>query len=727
MDTHPTALIGPAKVAAPGGVLIAVPFYKNERLVAPLIDSLIRAAADIAAIGGEVLFYVDSPDYPALLAELDAVLPRAQAAFACRLIVNPENLGFVRTMNRAVADAVARRCDLLLLNSDTQVEPGALTEMARILRLDHMNGFVNPRSNNATIATLPLRHVPAGPEAALAAYRRFAAMLPDYSYVPTAVGFCMLIAWRVLAEFGGFDEIYGKGYNEENDLVMRAGRCGFRAVLANRAFVWHEGEQSFATAEVDRPVWERVNRAILDKRYPEYGPHTAAYYQSPAAIGERLLAMLFADADGKFDLAFDFSSFRPAHNGTFQAGRQLLEVAHAVWGKRFRLHVLCSEEVYAFHDYTALNIPRAEPHGGQTFAVIFRVGQPYDWNVWQRLAMTGAVIGVYMLDTISVDCPQLASNLLQSMWQFTLDHADLIATQSRQTQAHFALRFGMPPQTRQVVSLHSLDVSDYTLPGTGAARTPEDGAGQILVLGNHFHHKYLAPTVNALAGAFADRTVVALGAPVAGQHADQIPIPPLNKAPNIVAAPVGKLSDDDIGAYYKAAEIVVFPSHAEGFGFPALNALAAKRPLFVRRLPVFGEIWQALDCTPNMHFYDTTDELIAALRSPVRWIDEAERPVGNGGLRSAREISAALDGAMALANYQGIVARVRAVQLASALVDTSAPVSMDTEAARAARFAAERVEFVLRRVLAMRVVYQASRLAFRGLRPVMRLVLWMAA
>lgn len=37
-------------------VLIAVPFYKNEHLVPRVVDSLVRCAEDIAAIGGEVLF-----------------------------------------------------------------------------------------------------------------------------------------------------------------------------------------------------------------------------------------------------------------------------------------------------------------------------------------------------------------------------------------------------------------------------------------------------------------------------------------------------------------------------------------------------------------------------------------------------------------------------------------------------------------------------------------------
>jgi GT2 family glycosyltransferase len=724
MDTSRAAYARQDEMELSGGVLIAVSFYKNEQLVRPLLDSLIASAADIAAIGGEVLMYVDSPDYAPLIAALEAVLPDARAAFPCRLVVNSVNLGFVRTMNLAVADAVARRCDLLLLNSDTQVEPGALAEMVRVMRLDHMTGFVNPRSDNATLATLPLRYVPADRSGARAAFGALAAMLPEMSYVPTAVGFCMLIAWRVLAEFGGFDEVYGKGYNEENDLVMRAGRCGFRAVLANHAFVWHEGEQSFSTSAVDRSVWERTNRAILDERYPEYGGYTATHYHMPETLAEHLLAALLPDVDGKLDMAFDFSSFRAAHNGTFQAGRQLLAVAGAVWGDRYRLHVLCGEEVYAFHDYAALGVERVDPHSGRRFAAIFRVGQPYDWNVLQRLSNSGAAIGIYMLDTISVDCPQLFSGFLQAMWQFTLDHVDLVATQSRQTQAQFGLRFTMRPGTAELVSLHSVDLADYLLPGTGdPVPSTADHAPRLLVLGNHFHHKYLMPTANALARAYPERIIVALGAPLAdeGDAADATAVPALDDVANLIGVPVGKLSDADIGAQYAACDVVVFPSHAEGFGFPALNAMAARRPLFVRRLPVFEELWHALGQTPNMYFYDTTSELIELLGTVPAWIETPKLAPGNGALRSAHEIHDAMEACVQRVSYESLVGRLRAVQLSSALAQEAAPPPpSDTDAARAARFIAVGVEKRMRRLLASRLVYGATRLVFRGSRLVRR-------
>jgi GT2 family glycosyltransferase len=700
-------------------VLIAIPFYKNEHLVQPVIGSLISCGSELQAIGAEAVFYVDSPDHAPLAASLDRILPDAEAVLPCRIERNAENLGFVRTMNKAVAEAISRGMDLLLLNSDTVIEPGALREMTSVLAIDHMIGFVNPRSNNATITTLPVR-VPDHADRAtlLDAASALAARLPRISYIPTAVGFCLLVRWNILAEFGGFDEIYGQGYNEENDLVMRASRCGYRAVMANRAFVWHEGEESFATADVDRSVWEPNNRAILDQRYPEYGGYTAAYYHTPETTAEALLAALTPDQDGRLDLAFDFSSFRAAHNGTFQAGLQLLQAA-SIWADRYRVHVVCTKDVYDFHCYAALGVPRCDPHEGRRFAAIFRVGQPYDWNVIQRLSVTAPVIGIYMLDTISIDCPQLTSARLYNIWQFALDHADLIATQSRQTQAQFAARFNIPAHAVQVVALHSLDLQDYALPGADPGRRADPGGG-VLVIGNHFHHKYLSHTANALAAAFPLREIVAMGLGRAnGRSADPMAPAPLADLPNLTPLPVGDLSDAEIGACYAACSVVVFPSHAEGFGFPVLNALAARRPVFLRRLPVFQELWESLGRTANIHFYDATRDLVQALANPPVWMDAPPDPApgADGAERCARDIRAGLDRAIAGADYARVVRRIRAMQLASDLSDTGRPpIVHGTQAAEVAQFLAVRVERVARRALALGPLYQASRLMFRTAR-----------
>ena len=720
-------------------VLIAIPFYKNEDLVRSVIGSLMSCAADVAAIGGEVVLFNDSPDYPPLRDALAAILPEAQAAFPCRLIDNPVNLGFVKTMNRAVADAVARKADLLLLNSDTIVYPGALTEMARVARLDPMIAFVNPRSDNATLATLPAAHRRGASQDRfdLSGYAALAARLPDFSYVPTAVGFCMLIRWQILAEFGGFDEVFGAGYNEENDLVMRAGRCGYRAVLANKAFVRHEGETSFSTADVAKATLERVNRAILDERYPEYSGNTSAYFVSPEFTGEWLLSTLIPDGAGKLDLAFDFSSFPPEHSGTYKAGRQLLEPAARDWSDRFNIHVLCTEEAYDFHKYAELGVPRRDPDGPERFAVIFRVGQPFAWRSVERLVRKGAVIGIYMLDTISLDCTQLTSPDLQDIWQFALSRCDLLVTPSRLSMTQVTNRFRIPESVIRAESLHSLDLADYALPGAAASRRKAGGLpGNMLVIGNHFPHKYLVPTANALADAFPDRKIMALGQtkPTIAAPFNPYGLPSLSSAVNLVGAKVGHFTDAEFSAFYLSADVIVFPSHYEGFGLPLLNALAARRPIFVRRLPVFEELWERVDRNPNVYFYETTADLIAQLQVVPAWQEAAmSSRSDDGAARSAQEIGAAIDTALARAQYSHIVERVRAVRFANTLSGnlgrpeiTPAPNYSTTEGDKAAYYLAVRVEWLARRLFRQPAAFALSRLVFRlAVRPLLRIRRWL--
>jgi GT2 family glycosyltransferase/glycosyltransferase involved in cell wall biosynthesis len=704
-------------------ILIAIPFYKNEALVASVVGSLIACAADLAAIGAEAIFFNDSPDHAPLAAALDAILPCARAAFPCRIVANPENLGFVKTMNLAIGQAVERGSDILLLNSDTIVTPGALTEMARVAALDPMIAFVNPRSNNATLTTLPVPTalLEQAPERGPAAYAALAARLPVFSYSPTAVGFCLLIRWSILAEFGGFDEIYGHGYNEENDLVMRAGRCGYRVVLANRAFVWHESETSFSSAGVTKSAWEPINRAILDKRYPEYGSFTSAHFNAPETHAEVLLGTLTPDRTGRLDLAFDFSTFAPIHNGTYQAGRQLLAAAMDAWGDRFDIHVLCSEPVYDFHGYAAIGAPRREPHGPERFAVIFRVGQPYDWNTLQRLVMKAAVIGIYMLDTISIDCTQLTSPTLFNLWQFALSHSDLVVALSRQTGEQLNHRFQIPDAVIQMSSLLSLDLADYAL--GGAVPRPAGVPGTLLVLGNHFPHKYTAPTANALAAAFPDRAVVALGQTKPGRSAATDPLAPhgLGPAGNLTGLAVGTLSDAELAGHYAEAEAIVFPSHYEGFGIPVLNALAARRPLYVRRLPVFGELWESLARNPNIHFYETTEDLIRQLRDIEPWDERAPSPApGNGVDRSAREIREGLEAALAQVDYRRIVDRVRAVQFPDQVTRRTDERPVPGEPV--ALFLAVRVERMALWLFDQRMLFAAVRLVARTIRGFVRLL-----
>lgn len=164
---------------------------------------------------------------------------------------NRTNLGFVKTCNKAVFELDKTQNDVLLLNSDAYITENALEEMMEVMYLHDRHAVVNPRSNNATLATIPFEKS-INLEESYRLWKQKKDMLPRFQAVPTAIGFCMLIRRDVINNFGLFDEIYSSGYNEENDFVCRINKIGYSAILANRSFVFHDEGLSFGDRKNSR-------------------------------------------------------------------------------------------------------------------------------------------------------------------------------------------------------------------------------------------------------------------------------------------------------------------------------------------------------------------------------------------------------------------------------------------------------------------------------------------
>lgn len=216
-----------------------------------------------------VLIDDKSPD-PRIGALFDAL--QAERDPALLLLRNPENLGFVGTVNRGMALDGER--DVLLLNSDTIVTAGWLEKIRRCADSDAQIGTVTPFSNNAEICSFPVfcqdNPLAGLPEIELINRAMEMAALPSYPDIPTAVGFCMFIRRGLLRRIGLFDaETFGLGYGEENDFCMRAVKAGFRNVLCDDTFVAHTGSRSFDSKKL--ALMEANTRRLVAKHpsYPE--------------------------------------------------------------------------------------------------------------------------------------------------------------------------------------------------------------------------------------------------------------------------------------------------------------------------------------------------------------------------------------------------------------------------------------------------------------------------
>lgn len=184
---------------------------------------------------------------------------------------NKKNLGFVGTCNRAVLEIDKSKNNVLLLNSDTKVTHGFLDEMIEVLDCSDNNGAVSPRSNNASIATIPLESAiqkGVGGRRSYDMYRKIKDLLPRYYVAPVAHGFCLLIRRDLIDKFGLFDKEFGKGYGEEVDFCLRIKKKGYLSLLANHAYVYHLEGKSFSLKTKAKLLDE--HNKILWERYPDY-------------------------------------------------------------------------------------------------------------------------------------------------------------------------------------------------------------------------------------------------------------------------------------------------------------------------------------------------------------------------------------------------------------------------------------------------------------------------
>jgi GT2 family glycosyltransferase/glycosyltransferase involved in cell wall biosynthesis len=184
------------------------------------------------------------------------------------LLVNEENLGFVKTVNRGMK--LNENSDVILLNSDTEVYDFWIDRLLEHAK-DSNVATITPLSNNATICSYPCYlqnnhfYFYDFNEINNSAYR----VNKNQSIeVPTGIGFCFYIRRETLNDIGYFDEqAFAKGYGEENDFCMRASDAGWSNIAALDVYVRHHGEVSFGDGASEKQA--RGLKAVIDK-HPRY-------------------------------------------------------------------------------------------------------------------------------------------------------------------------------------------------------------------------------------------------------------------------------------------------------------------------------------------------------------------------------------------------------------------------------------------------------------------------
>lgn len=274
----------------PTGIDVIIPVYRGIKETLACINSVLNAQVDVKY---RLIVIDDCTPEPALA----HALRRHAAKHRYQLLHNPENLGFVRTVNRGMN--LSQDNDVVLLNADTLVSDGWLDRMFDAAYRDERVGSVSALSNNATICSLPFiggkDELPYGlslSEINDLCRQNNRGVSVD---LPTAHGFCMYIRRACLQEAGLFDaELFGKGYGEENEFSLRSARRGWRHVAACDVFVYHKGSVSFRE---NADIFIQKNLQIIASQYPDYEAQVYSFLRDDpmAPMRNRLQIALWSD------------------------------------------------------------------------------------------------------------------------------------------------------------------------------------------------------------------------------------------------------------------------------------------------------------------------------------------------------------------------------------------------------------------------------------------------
>jgi glycosyltransferase involved in cell wall biosynthesis len=494
--------------------------------------------------------------------------------------------------------------------------------MLRILYLDEKHGVIFPRSNNASIASVPLLPLDVDgvdEDRALRIWQSLKENVPRYAITPVAVGFCFLVRRQLIKNYGFFDTIYSPGYSEENDFCLRVNKFGYSSVMANKALVFHEGSRSFEDAK--RIKLQRRNEKLMFERYTYYRHAVAHYLQFAVDPFDWFADRLFSGDRPR--VLIDLYHMSLIYNGSTRNALTFLDLLKADSAAiDIEFVIVSSAEAIDFFDLDSYGF-RVVANGNleETFDLGFSlspVSSPIQLNVLNRHCVRW-VVSHFDVIALRINSLLEVSYTRKQVVLDALVWADRVIPISDSALDDLESYFGAPAASVRAhstvihegvaetsfVSKAELESSDVLNPEQRAAI---EKGGYVLIVGNIFTHKQLPEAITALQG---------LGVPVLafGALADK------SVLGDAMLIEGGLLSDSDIDQLYRKAGCVVFPSNYEGFGLPIVETGQRGRPLVLFESKVAREVVNYFELDDLTTFFTRFDELrdvvLAALSSPA--------------------------------------------------------------------------------------------------------------
>ncbi len=592
---------------------VVVPVYADASVTKTCLESVLSLSGEALA---RVLVVDDCSPDPAVAAALEEVRSADPRVVVLR---NERNLGFVASANRGLA---LRQRDVVLLNSDTRVTEGWLDELLEAAYAHDRVAAAVPLSNNGTLCSVPRFCEGADPAALEAAPLRLSELEPRFTELPTGVGFCLLMRHQVLNMIGGLDPAYGRGYNEENDWSVRAQQLGYVVLRANRALVFHLGEVSFGE---ERTELDRRNARLLNHRYPQYLPQTRSFDEGPEA---RVAASYVRRRLGDVSACVEASHLGGLKlNGTGVYATELLRALSNLPGLEVCARVVTDEQRAWFGGLGIATHPASQPLSG--FQVYHRPSQVFRAEDLATYLGAQCHSVISYQDLIAFRAPSVLSSFEEHARYRAFSFAALRGAQaviaiSEHNRQEIVREFHLPPDRVHTVH-HGIDAAAFARRDPEQSRRVLDSRGlrgpYFLCAGSDYAHKNLKLLVAAYAlyRARAGKAAARLVLIGPASHSQASLFDRTRAWPEGVTH-LGELPEPEVRPLFQEALAFVYPTAYEGFGLPALEALACGVPLVASSLTSVPEV--AGDAA--LYIRDFSPEEVAGLLSRVA-DDEALR------------------------------------------------------------------------------------------------------
>ncbi len=280
-----------------------------------------------------------------------------------------------------------------------------------------------------------------------------------------------------------------------------------------------------------------------------------------------------------------------------------------------------------------------------------------------------AKVIVTIHDTIAEHYPHLIfpNRLAQLRWRlkvrWAISQADFVATVSEAAKRDIVMEFGLKKETVKVVpdavseTFHPL----YNDPATSqvlAKYGVEPDKRIILYVGGISPHKNLATLLDAYRSLTQRRALNNLRLVLVGDvqgdvfYSDYVALRRKAEALGLTnqVTFTGYLSDSDLIHFYNAAQVLVMPAFDEGFGLPAVEAMACGIPVVASRTEALREVVGEAGLYFNPHVPEELTNRVQELLDDAHLRTE----LGQKGLARAREFSWERSARAALAAFEEV-------------------------------------------------------------------------